>query len=721
MSARLAHRDDVPRTLDHIGRKTSEKTAVTHPRLVRTERHGDVALIVLDHPPVNALSAALRRELLAAIEWMVGEPGLHAAVLACDGNTFVAGADIREFDAPPVPPLLGDILAVLDSSPRPVVAAIQGTALGGGLELALACHARILAPDGRVGLPETRLGLIPGAGGTQRLPRLIGAPAALDIITTGRHVAADEALALGIVDEIATDIRAAAFARARALAASGQVPRVRDRTVPAFDRISFDKAVTTVGARARGALAPPAAAEAVGWASSLPFDEAVARERARSLELRTGPQSRALRYLFHAERQAARLPSEPRQEPRTRAVRHVGVVGGGTMGAGIAITLADAGFKVTLAEASADALPAAQARIAAVYDRQVNSGRLNDAARAERMERIGYTAHIEALRDSDLVIEAVIEDLAAKQAVFRALSHAVRRDCVLASNTSYLDLEALADVVDAPERVVGLHFFSPAHVMRLVEVVRARRSAPEAVATALSVVKLLGKQPVLCRNGEGFIGNRLLMRWRQVCEFAVEDGALPHEVDAAMEAYGMAMGYFAVSDLAGLDIAWAIRKRMAPARDPRARYVPIADLLCEAGRFGQKTGAGWYRHIDGKRQPDPEVTALIERVAAEKGIARRPIAADAIQQGVHAAMVNEGAKLLAEGIAQRPSDIDVVLVHGYGFPAWRGGPMHAADAIGLPEMLRRVEALHTANGPGWEPAPLLRELVASGRSFGDGN
>jgi 3-hydroxyacyl-CoA dehydrogenase len=693
------------------------RNAVTQ-KTVRTERHGDLALIVVDHPPVNALSAEVRRDLLAAVQWVATEPGLKAAVLACDGKTFVAGADIREFDAPPVPPLLGDILAALDECPRPVVAAIHGTALGGGFELALACSARILAPDGRVGLPETRLGLIPGAGGTQRLPRLAGAPAALDMIATGRHVPADEALALGMVDEIATDIRTAALARARALADAGQRPRVRDRAVPAFDRAAFDKAVATIAAKARGALAGPAAAEAVRWAADLPFDEAVAKERAQSLALRTGPQSRSLRYLFHAERQAAK-PAAP--EPRVWPVRNAGVVGGGTMGSGIAIALADAGFRVTLAEASPEAVAAAEARIVAVYDRQVRGGRLSEDARRERTERIGYAANISALGDSDLVVEAVIEDLAAKQAVFRALSAVVRRDCVLASNTSYLDLDSLADGVDAPERVVGLHFFSPAHVMRLVEVVHASRSAPEAVATALSVVKRLGKQPVPCGNAQGFIGNRLLLRWRQICEFAVEDGALPQDVDAAMEAWGMAMGYFAVSDLAGLDIAWATRKRLAPTRDPRARYVPVADWLCECGRFGQKTGAGWYRHVDGKRLPDPEVTALIERASAEKGISRRTIPAEAIMRDVHAAMVNEGARVLAEGIAARPSDIDVVLVHGYGFPAWRGGPMHAADAVGLPEMVRRVEALHAAHGFGWEPAPLLTELAASGRRFADLN
>ena len=694
---------------------------MTHSKTVRTERHGDVALILVDHPPVNALAAEVRRDLLAAIGAAASAAGIVGIVLACEGKTFVAGADIREFDAPPTPPLTGDICAALDACPRPVVAAIHGTALGGGFELALACHARILAPDARVGLPETRIGLIPGAGGTQRLPRLVGAPAALDLIASGRHVAADEALSLGLVDEIATDIRAAAIFRARTLAASGQTPRVRDRAVPAFDRAAFDKAAATIRARARGALAAPAAAEAIAWAADLPFDEALAKERARSLDLRTGPQSRALRHLFHAERLAAKMPADDGHAPRTWVVRHAGVVGGGTMGSGIAIALADAGFRVTLAEANKEAAQAAEGRVNAVYDRQVKAGRLSEAARHERLDRLAYTASIEALGDADLVIEAVIEDLPAKQTVFKKLSEVVRRDCVLASNTSYLDIDAMADMVDAPERVVGLHFFSPAHVMRLVEIVRARRSAPEAVATALAVVKRLGKQPVLCGNGEGFIGNRLLMRWRQICEFAVEDGALPQEVDAAMEAYGMAMGYFAVSDLAGLDIGWAIRKRNAPTRDPRARYVPIADRLCEQGRFGQKTGAGWYRHVEGKRLPDPEVTALIEQVSAEKGIVRRPIAAEDIQHGVHAAMVNEGARVLAEGIAQRPSDIDVVLVHGYGYPAWRGGPMHAADAVGPPEMLRRVEALHAAHGVGFEPAPLLRELVASGRSFADLN
>ncbi len=686
------------------------------PKLVRTDRHGDVVLIVIDNPPVNALALPVRRALLAAIEGAGTETGVRAVVLACDGRTFVAGADIREFDAPPEAPLIADLCAALDACPHPLVAALHGTALGGGFELALACDARILAPDGWVGQPESRLGLIPGAGATQRLPRLAGAVVALDLIASGRHVSADEAMTLGLVDEIATDPRAAAIARAHALAGKGRPGRLRDRPVPPLDRATFDRAAAAVRARARGNLAQIGAAEAVGWALDLPFEAAMARERARSVELRLGPQSRALRHLFHAERLAGRLPAGPVAHPWP--VRHVGVVGGGTMGSGIAVALADAGFQVTLAEIPR-ALAAASDRVNAVYDRQVRAGRLTEPARRERLERVAFTPVLDTLADSDLVIEAVIEDMAAKQAVFRRLSGMVRRDCVLASNTSYLDIDQLADVVDAPERVVGLHFFSPAHVMRLVEVVRPPRAAAEATATALAVARRLGKQPVLCGNGPGFIGNRLLMHWRLVCDFALEDGALPHEVDAAMEAYGFAMGWFGVADLAGLDIVWAVRNQVA--RDPHARESPVLGCLCEQGRLGQKTGAGYYRHEGGKRLPDPAVTALIIRAAAARGIERRAVPAEAIQQRVHAAMVNEAARVLAEGVAHRPSDIDVVLVHGYGYPAWRGGPMHEADAIGLPEMLRRIEALHAANGAGWAPAPLLHDMVAAGKRFADLN
>jgi 3-hydroxyacyl-CoA dehydrogenase len=391
------------------------------------------------------------------------------------------------------------------------------------------------------------------------------------------------------------------------------------------------------------------------------------------------------------------------------------------MGSGIAIALADAGLDVVLVEVSEAAARAAESRICLVYERQVKSGRLSEEALEQRMGRIRFATALEALADAALVIEAVVEDLGTKLEVFRRLSAIVRRDCVLASNTSYLDINLLADVVDAPERVLGLHFFSPAHVMKLLEIVRGGRSVPEALATALALARRIGKAPVIAGVCEGFIGNRIFGRWRQQCDFLLEDGAYPQEVDAALEAHGFAMGPYAVADLAGLDIGWATRKRLAPKRDKRARDVAIADRICELGRFGQKTGAGYYRHVDGRREVDPVVTALVERASAERGIARRVVAAEEVVERVHAAMVNEAARILGEGIAQRPSDIDVVLVNGYGYPAWRGGPMHQADAVGVAEMLRRIEAIHARDGVGWEPAPLLQEMVNAGRSFADLN
>ncbi|MDE2574508.1 MAG: enoyl-CoA hydratase/isomerase family protein [Rhodospirillales bacterium] len=689
--------------------------------LVRITRHDGVALVEIDHPPVNALSAALRAALIAALDQVMADRSVRAAVLACAGKTFVAGADIREFDGPAAEITTGDICARLDAASKPVVAALHGTALGGGFELALGCHARVMAPDGRVGLPESRIGLIPGAGGTQRAPRLAGAMAALDMVASGRHVPADEALRLGLVDEIATDLRAAAMLRAHALAEAGHWPRVRDRAVPATDRAAFDAAVAALRKRARGAVAPVAAAEAVGWALDLPFDEAIARERARSQELRVGPQSKALRHLFHAERVAARLPASGGPAATPWPVAHAGVVGGGTMGSGIAVALADAGLQVMLVEVGTPALAAAEARIRAIYDRHVAGGRMSEAGRTERMGRIGFTTEMQRLSGSDLVIEAVIEELEPKQGVFRALSRIVRRNCLLASNTSRLDINLLADVVDAPERVLGLHFFSPAHVMRLLEIVRADRTLPEVLATALAVARRVGKQAVIAGVCDGFIGNRILSRWRMQCDFMLEDGAYPEQVDAAMEAYGFAMGPYAVADLAGLDIGWAGRKRAQASRDPRARYVPIADWICELDRFGQKTGAGFYRHEGGKRLVDPLVHELVERASAARGIVRRAVPGEEITARVHAAMVNEAARTLAEGIAQRPSDIDVVLVHGYGYPAWRGGPMHEADRVGLAAVLAEIERMSVRDGVGWEPAPLLREMVAAGRSFADLN
>jgi 3-hydroxyacyl-CoA dehydrogenase len=686
-----------------------------HANPVRLERAGDVGLIVVNHPPVNALSHAVRLGLVETLAAFEADSGLRAAVLACDGRTFIAGADINEFGQAPESgeSLLHVLLRALDASPKPVVAALHGTALGGGFEVALACHARVIAPDGYVGFPEVRIGLLPGAGGTQRTPRLVGPLVALDLVTSGRHVPADEAMTLGLVDEVATDLRRAAISRARQLAAAGHLPRVADRAIPAFDHPAFEAVIAALHKRARGALAPVRAAEAVTFALTASLPDGLARETALFRELLAGPQSRALRHLFRAERVAARPPSGVAPWP----VRRVGVVGGGTMGSGISVALADAGLDVTLVEVNPPAASAAQQRVHAVYNRQLRAGRLSERLHEERTGRIRYETELRALRDSDLVIEAVIEDLDAKRAVFRALSGIVRRDTVLASNTSYLDVNLLADEVDAPERVLGMHFFSPAHVMRLLEIVRPARVLPEALATALDVARRLRKQAVVAGVCDGFIGNRILAKARAQAEYALEDGALPAEVDAALEAYGMAMGIFAVLDMAGLDVDWADRKRKAATRDPRERVVPVFEQICEQGRFGQKTGRGFYIHRDGQRLPDPDVTAIVEAASEARGIKRRTVSPDEIQQRVHAAIVNEGAKVLADGIAARPSDIDVVLVHGYGYPAWRGGPMHEADEIGLREMLARVAALHDASGYGWEPAPLLVEMAATGKTF----
>ncbi len=669
-------------------------------------------MIVIDHPTVNALSVAVRAGLVAALRTLAETPALRAGVLTCAGRTFIAGADIREFDNPPGGITTQDVCAALDASPKPVVAALFGTALGGGLEVALCCHGRVIAPEGAVGLPEVRIGLLPGAGGTQRLPRVTGALVALEMITSGRHVPAAEALSLGIVDEVATDLRAVAIARARALADAGAWPRLRDRPVPPVDRTAFDAAVAVVKKRARGAVAPVKTADCVAMALDVPFDAALAREAEAFRELRGGPQSKALRHLFNAERAAAKGP-----EAKPWPVRHVGVVGGGTMGSGIAIATADSGLEVTLVEVAEDAVKAAEGRIRGVYDRQLKSGRLPQAEHTARLGRIRFATDLAALADADLVIEAIIENIDAKRDVFRRLSAVTRRDAILASNTSYLDIDLMAEVVDNPERVLGLHFFSPAHVMRLLEIVRTGRTAPQVLSTALALARRIRKQPVVSGICDGFIGNRIFSVWRKQCDFALEDGALPQEVDAALEAFGMAMGPYAVADLAGLDIGWAQRKRLAPTRDKAARYVPIADWICELGRFGQKTGAGYYLHQDGKRLADPVVTGLVERASAARGITRKPVSAEHIQTRVLAAMVNEGAKILEEGIAARPSDIDVVLVHGYGFPSWRGGPMHAADAMGLDAVLATVRTMHAESGVGWEPARLLEELVASGRNF----
>lgn len=683
--------------------------------LVRLTSTSPVALIEIDNPPVNATSQAVRAGLLTAIGEVERNPQIEAVVIACAGRTFVAGADIREFGQAPREPHLPDVIDAIEACSKPVVAAVHGAALGGGCEIALACHARVAVPDASFGMPEVKLGLVPGAGGTQRLPRLVGLEAAIDLVTSGRTVRAPEALRLGLVDNLSSgDLRQDAMKLARELI--GQpLRRTGERAVPAMDAEVTSTKVAEVRRKARGAEAPGKAAELVLLSASLPLREGKARERETFLALRSSEQSAALRHAFFAEREVTRLPGLDSVEPRP--IQKVGIVGAGTMGSGIAIAFADAGFDVKIVETSEQALVAGQARIADVYDKQIASGRLTAAAKNERLQAIAYAVGIDALSDRDLVVEAVFEDLEVKQSLFRDLDKILQRGTILATNTSYLDINLIAAATSRPADVVGLHFFSPANIMKLLEIVRTDTTAADVVATGLAQAKRLRKIPVVCRVCDGFVGNRILSRYRLQAEYLLEEGALPHEVDAALEAFGFPMGPFAVSDLAGLDIAWARRKRLAPTRDPRERYVDIADRLCEAGRFGRKTGAGWYRYEGGKREVDPFVTALVEEASQRRGLTRRQISAEEIQSRIRAAIVNEACKILDEHIVERPLDIDVVMMHGYGYPAWRGGPLFEADRVGLQPILDQVKERAAQDGPGWEPANGLVARTASGAKF----
>jgi 3-hydroxyacyl-CoA dehydrogenase len=644
---------------------------------VRGTVNDGVLLIEIDHPPVNALSTDARKGLLAAIAHGEATGDVVAMVITGAGSVFIGGADIREFGAPPAEPILPAVLDAIENAAKPVVAAINGAALGGGLEVALATHRRIAGPAATLALPEVKLGIVPGAGGTQRLPRLIGVPAAIDLIATGRIASASEAMTLGIVDRIESgDLRAAAMAEARALVGT-DLRRVGASAVPAATTEAIDAAASKALARARGQSAPQEAVRLVRLSAQRPFADGLAEERRTFLALRGSEQAAALRHVFFAERAAAKIAGL--EDVKLRRVETIGVVGLGLMGSGIATSSLDAGFAVIGIEPSEDAAAKGRSRIEGLLDRALQSGRIDEAGKADRLRRLTTNAAFESLSDADLVIEAVFDDLAVKSELFVRLDGIVRPNTILATNTSYLNPDAIAAATTRPERVLGLHFFSPANVMRLLEVVRCARTAPDVLATGLAVAKRLRKLPIVCGVTEGFIGNRIFSAYRREAEFLLEDGALPQQIDAAMEAYGFAMGPFAVFDLAGLEIAWARRKRQAATRDPKARYVDIADHLCEAGRLGLKAGRGWYRYRDGKREVDPEVTALIEQRRSVKGLTARNISEDEIRQRLLAAMAAEGAALLSEGIAARASDIDLVMINGYGFPAHKGGPMFAAE------------------------------------------
>ncbi|MCA0399944.1 MAG: enoyl-CoA hydratase/isomerase family protein [Proteobacteria bacterium] len=677
---------------------------------VKTRIENEIALIEIDNPPVNATSQAVRQGLLDAIKAADEDEGVKAIVIAGAGRTFTAGGDIAEFGKTPLEPHLPDVVNRIEACNKPVVAAWHGTALGGGCEIGLACHARVIAAGSQVGLPEVKLGLVPGAGGTQRLPRLVGIPAALGIATSGRMVGAAEALDLGLVDAVAEDdLRGAAIARARSLI--GSPPRRSgELVVPPYDAEAVLKDIAVIEKRARGRIAEGEGARLLLLAADKPLAEGMRTERETFFRLMKSPESEALRYVFFAEREVGKRPDiEPSS---ARGVQRVGIIGAGTMGAGIAVAFLDAGYDVTVAEAGEEALEIGRTRIAGIYARNVTSGRISEEKKTETLSRATFSTDLGRLHSADLIVEAVFEDMAVKKDLLARLEAVVQPHCILATNTSYLDIDEMAAGLKNPQNVVGLHFFSPANIMKLLEIVRAEKTAPDVLATALAVGRRLRKIAVISGVCDGFIGNRILAKYRAQCEFMLEEGALPQEIDAALEAYGFAMGPFAVQDLAGLDIAWARRKRLAAHRRAEERYVPIADKLCEMGRFGQKTGAGWYRYVEGKRQIDPEINALIKAHAVQSGVVQRPFSADEIVFRVIAAMANEGARILEEKIAARPLDIDIVLLNGYGFPPHKGGPLFAADHLGWDRIVAEMTIAEKRDGKAFSPAALALRLAA---------
>lgn len=680
-------------------------TNANSPGKVHFRMEGDIAVLEIDNPPVNAGSHAVREGVMAGLEQATGA-GAAGAVLLGAGRSFIAGSDLREFNSALAFPELPDVIAAVEAAPFPVVAALHGVALGGGLELALGCDYRIAAPDTKVGLPEVSLGFVPGAGGTQRLPRLIGRSRAIDLICRAARIPASEALPLGLVDALSEgDLLADSIAFLRAEARPKR--RARDLSPP-------EELVEAIEAAAEKAMkhgkGRPNVAEAIRLvkASDGAAEEALADERETFQQLRRSPEAMALRYLFFAERRAASVEGV---DPKSaRNIGAVGVVGGGTMGQGIARAFLAAGLPVTVMERDEAALETALGAIRENLAGQAAKGRLTEAEAAVRGDALNGAVAADDLAGCDMVIEAVFEDMAVKKDVLARLEAVLPPEAIIATNTSYLDIDEMAADLTHPERVLGLHFFSPADIMKLLEVVRAAQTAPEVLATGLKLARRLGKQPVVANVAEGFIGNRIYAAYRRQAELLVLDGATPQEVDAAVTGFGFAMGPFAVADMSGLDIAWAMRKRQAATRDPNARYVTIPDRLCEAGRLGRKTGAGWYDYASGKPQPDPTVETIIAEERAAAGITPESFTAEQIQNRLMAAIVNEAACLLDEGVAERPSDVDVTLCNGYGFPRWQGGPLYWAaqqDAAGL---RAELDALATAAGHGHKAGPVARVL-----------
>ena len=690
--------------------------------LVQTQQQGPVLVVSINNPPVNALGQGVRAGLLAAVEQLEQDAALKAMLIVGQGKAFIAGADIREFGKPPMAPALPDVLNRMETGSKLVVAAIHGPALGGGLEVAMATHFRVALAGAKLGLPEVNLGLLPGAGGTQRSPRLMGVKAATELMLSGQNLSAKAALAAGLVDKLAEgdDPLAAGLAYVNELLARGVPPR-RTRDLAIADKAAalaeLDAIALESVKKTRGLFSPAKIIECVRAAVELPFEQGLKRERELFLECLNSPQRQGLVHAFFAERETAKIPEAKAAAPR--ALASIAVIGGGTMGAGITVSALDAGLSVVMVERDAESIARGQKNVEKVYDGLIARGRMTAEAKAATMARYTPSTSYDAIKHVDLVIEAVFEDIEVKKAVFKELDRVCKSGAVLATNTSYLDIDAIAAVTSRPQDVIGLHFFSPANIMKLLEIVVPSKVAPDVVVTSFELAKRMKKVPVRAGVCDGFIGNRILSVYREAANYVLEDGASPYDIDAAVRGFGYPMGPFQVSDLAGGDIGWATRKRKAATRDPKARYVEVADRIAERGWYGQKTGRGWYLYPEGARtgQDDPEVLAIVDAERKKKGITPRAFSHDEIMRRYMAAMVNEGAKVLEEGIALRPLDIDVTFLFGYGFPRWRGGPMKWADMQGLDKVLADIQEFAKEDALFWQPAALLQKLVAEGKNF----
>jgi 3-hydroxyacyl-CoA dehydrogenase len=701
-----------------------------------TQQDG-VALVTIDNPPVNALSDPVVDGLGAALAQATGDPAVEAIVVIGAGRTFVAGADIKGLEqlawgtgrgAPDMHELLGAI----EDSPKPVVMALHGTILGGGLELAMAGHYRVAVADAQLGQPEVNLGIIPGAEGTQRLPRLVGVEKALEMCVSGRPIKASEAFTIGLVDRIVEgDLATGAVAFAREVAAGAGAtrqdppihPKTRERTDKLPPREALPAMLDAGRALARKVRrhqeAPLAAVEAIAAAATLPFDQGCQKERELFFTCSNSEQCKASIHAFFAERTVSKVPGVAKDTP-VAPVQTVAIIGAGTMGSGIAMACANAGMQVLLTDAAQSGVDNGLASARRNYDTSVKRGRFTTDAAAERLGRIRGQVGYDGFETADVVIEAVFESMSLKKDIFRGLDAVAKPGCILATNTSTLDIDAIAAETTRPETVVGLHFFSPANVMRLLEIVRGSKTSPETVAAALALARRLGKVGVVVGNCPGFVGNRMMFPYMYEAQFLVEEGATPEQVDRVLTDFGMAMGMFAVDDMAGLDVGWRVRQELRQFEEPGARKPLASAALVQMNRLGQKTGKGWYRYEDGRTPiPDPEVMQLVERIASDAGMARRRIDDQEIRERTIYALINEGARVLEDGFALRASDIDVIYVTGYGFPAWRGGPLFYADRLGLQKVHARIVDFHRDLGQRWAPAPLLARLASQGSTFRD--